>query len=99
MVDADGDGVPDARWTWAAAGAVGNKLYISAVRIIDNSSLINLSTATAVMSGSATAGGDPLCNAPSDLDVSRLLSRWDGPDPSGWSALTAGLFAYRGVSF
>lgn len=44
LVDADGDGIGDSRWTWAPYPVVDGRIYTMAVRIVDLASLINLNT-------------------------------------------------------
>jgi len=44
--DADGDGITDSRWTWAPLPSDGGRAYVMAVRIVDNSSLLDLSAAS-----------------------------------------------------
>lgn len=80
LVDVDGDGVGDSRWTWAPTRRIGDVLYVMAVRIVDNSSLLNLNTATAMTDdgGDSSASYDGLLPRgyyPTGVDLSRLLSR------------------------
>lgn len=42
LVDADGDGIGDSRWTWAPLAQVDGKMFVAAVRIVDLSSLLNV---------------------------------------------------------
>ncbi|MEM6458918.1 MAG: hypothetical protein AAF710_05960 [Planctomycetota bacterium] len=44
FADADGDGIPDARWTWAPLPEQFGLTYVMAVRIIDNSALADINT-------------------------------------------------------
>jgi hypothetical protein len=44
FADATGDGIQDARWTWAPLPGDGGNAYVMAVRIIDNSALIDINT-------------------------------------------------------
>ncbi len=81
-VDADGDGIPDSRWTWAPIRQIGEVSYVMAVRIIDNSSQINVNVATATTDDGTnfqSITGDHNRSIrgyyPTDADLSRLLSR------------------------
>lgn len=40
--DADGDDIADSRWTWAPLPSDGGQAYVMAVRILDNSALLNI---------------------------------------------------------
>jgi len=44
FADADGDGIVDSRWTWAPLPSDGGQAFIMAVRIVDNSAMIDLNT-------------------------------------------------------
>ena len=99
-VDADGDGIKDSRWTWAPVIKVGNVMYVMAVRIIDNSSLININAATAMTDdglngwgGSTTA---PRGYFPTGIDLSRLLAR--SPALSSWASELPNLLSVRSVN-
>ncbi|BAM04187.1 hypothetical protein [Phycisphaera mikurensis] len=46
FADADGDGIADSRWTWAPLPSDGGLAYVMAVRIVDNSALVNLNAWT-----------------------------------------------------
>src|SRR5690606_17693754 len=50
-VDADDDGVLDSLWTWATIPQISGVSYVMAVRIVDNSALLNLNSATVLHSG------------------------------------------------
>ncbi|MEM0913613.1 MAG: hypothetical protein AAGK09_03285 [Planctomycetota bacterium] len=84
--DADGDGVPDARWTYAPVRRVGTTEYVMAIRIVDNSAMLNLNAATFLTNGGAAAtafdGATTFAAArrprgyfASDFDFARLASR------------------------
>jgi|GEM_PF-3404555 len=73
-IDTDLDGIPDAKWQWAPLRQIGSVKYVMAVRIIDNASLINLNTATA-LSGDGDSVLDARGYLPSEIDLSRLLKR------------------------
>ncbi|MEM6332767.1 MAG: hypothetical protein AAF823_05445 [Planctomycetota bacterium] len=82
--DADQDGIPDARWMYAPVRRVGTTEYVWAVRIIDNSSLLNINTATYLSDGNATASAfdvgtitnlrSPRGYFPTDFDLARLAA-------------------------
>lgn len=44
LVDADGDGIGDSRWTWAPYPIADGKIYTMAVRVVDLSSMVNINT-------------------------------------------------------
>lgn len=105
--DADGDGIADSRWTWAPIRQLNGISYVMAVRIVDNSSMINLNAATAMTEDGDVAFWPPGANMPrgyfpTSVDLSRLLSRVDGAT-SDWADELAtapannSLFAYRGI--
>ncbi len=82
--DADGDGIRDSRWTWAPVGVrqLGENSYVTAVRLIDLSSLVNLNAHTAITSDGASLGtmtGTPASDTssrgyyPTDTDLSRFF--------------------------
>ncbi|MEX2216402.1 MAG: hypothetical protein WD768_19985 [Phycisphaeraceae bacterium] len=88
-VDTDGDGIMDARWTWAPEEVrlIGGTSYIMAVRIIDLSSMINVNVGTPV-----TATNDPNSPAPtvsrgyfpSEIDITRVLAYSNRTANSGY---------------
>lgn len=73
FADADGDGIYDSRWTWAPLPSDGGLAYVMAVRIIDNSALIDLNTWS-------YSRADDLANEPSrwlwpgELDLDSALT-------------------------
>jgi hypothetical protein len=76
-VDADGDGILDSKWTWAPIRQVSGVSYVMAVRIIDNSAMINanvaLSQVYAKNSYSSELNGEPNgANAPRWIFPSEL---------------------------
>lgn len=82
--DADGDGIRDSRWTWAPLRQIDDIQYVTAVRIIDNSSLLNINIAcplTRTGDGTdpsqdfAPPPDNPRGYWPTDLDLSRLFAR------------------------
>ncbi len=82
LVDADGDGIADSRWTWAPVRKVGGVVYVMAVRIIDNSSLINANVALSTLgdySGTykyddSSSGADsPRWWSPAELDLGNFV--------------------------
>lgn len=102
--DTDLDGIPDAKWQWAPLRQIGSKKYVMAVRIIDNSSMINLNTATAITNNGTATPANVRGYFPSDIDLSRITSRMSGTPP--WQAELAtnttapdeSLFFRRGVN-
>ncbi|MEO0514609.1 MAG: hypothetical protein AAF086_04865 [Planctomycetota bacterium] len=50
FADADGDNIADARWTWAPLPSDGGLAYVMAVRVLDNSALINLAAPSYILS-------------------------------------------------
>ncbi len=46
FADADGDGIADSRWTWAPLPSDAGLAYVMAVRIIDNSAMVDLNAWT-----------------------------------------------------
>lgn len=92
--DADGDGVLDSRWEWAPIQQIGGTAYVMAVRIVDNSSMINVNAATAMTSngttGYATGTDTPRGYFPTDIDLSRLTSLANGAWSGELSALLGG---------
>lgn len=85
--DADGDGILDSKWTWAPIRQVSGLRYVMAVRIIDNSSMININTATSQVSAGNTYHG-AYDNARA-VDIGSHVPRWIFP-----SELDFGNFAY-----
>ncbi len=55
FADATGDGIADSRWTWAPLPSNGGQVFIMAVRIIDNSALIDLNA----WAFNRSTGGNP----------------------------------------
>ena len=47
FADADGDGITDSRWTWAPLPSTAGLAYVMAVRIIDNSALLDINALSA----------------------------------------------------
>ena len=88
LVDADGDGIGDSRWTWAPIRKMGDVVYVMAVRIIDNSSMINANTALALSSSTGvydtTSAGTnaPRWTSPSELDFARFVRGYTTLSPS-----------------
>ncbi len=94
LVDADGDGVPDSRWTWAPIPKAGNVMYVMAVRIIDNSSLINANVALSQVDSTGAydntsvlvnGGGAPRWSSPSELDLGAFI--WSFPQTNRMTEL------------
>lgn len=84
-VDTDGDGIKDARWTWAPVGVrdFGGRRYVFAARVIDLSSLLNVNVATPTSNGTGFPGGTT-GYTPADIDLARLFKRAE----DGMTAMT-----------
>ena len=78
--DADADGWIDSRWVRIPTPVTDGVVWIAAIRVIDNSGLVNVNVAT---EGSWTAA-DTVGRTPADVDLYRLLVDGAGADP--WSA-------------
>lgn len=79
--DADGDGVPDSRWTWAPIRKIGNVMYVMAVRIVDNSAMVNANVALSQVSSAETYDGfndAPRWWYPSELDLGNFVYTLEG---------------------
>lgn len=85
-MDVDGDGVPDARWQRLdALGDLFGLKWVVAARIIDNSSMLNVSSNYTLLGGPGFAAdlttlGDGL--TPADVDLLRLMRAYAGGDPT-----------------
>ena len=80
-VDADRDGIRDSRWMWASLPRVGGIAYVMAVRIIDNSSMVNISTATALSDGAGAYDAldhAPRWSNPAFFDLARFVQAYGG---------------------
>ncbi len=76
LVDADGDGIGDSRWTWAPIRQSGGVTYVMAVRIIDNSSMLNANVALSQVNDSgnySSTTNAPRWWNPSELDLGRYV--------------------------
>lgn len=77
--DADGDGIYDSKWTWAPIRQISGISYVMAVRIIDNSAMINANVALGQTSSSntfdvtATGINAPRWLFPSELDIANFF--------------------------
>ncbi len=75
LVDADGDGIPDSRWTWAPIKTINGVTYVMAIRIVDLSGMANANVALSVIDSSgvydttATGTDAPRWSSPSELDL------------------------------
>lgn len=95
-VDVDGDGIPDSRWTWAPIREIAGVNYVMAVRIIDNSSMLNVNTATALINGTGAFGtgtSAPVALWPTSADIARLLQQ--APGGAGFSGAISKLAEHR----
>lgn len=83
--DADNDGIYDSKWTWAPIRQISGVSYVMAVRIIDNSAMINANTAmgqvTALETFDITPNGTnaPRWMFPSELDFSNFYYNTASP--------------------
>ncbi|MEM9419258.1 MAG: hypothetical protein AAGA25_09445 [Planctomycetota bacterium] len=75
FADADGDGIADSRWTWAPLPSDGGQAYIMAVRLVDNSALLNLNALSFRRPSIATAGFEPRWLWPGELDLDTPLEQ------------------------
>ena len=81
LVDADNDGIGDSRWAWPSVPAINGVIYVTAIRIVDASSLLNPDTAL----GLTDAGGNfgtfadaPRWLYPTDLDLNYFAAGFEG---------------------
>ena len=97
-VDADGDGIVDSRWAWAPIRRIGDVNYVMAVRIIDNSALLNANVALGLVSedGTTTAPVEhaPRWWYPSELDLGRFVYKM-GDDTPTYMGELSNLLRYR----
>ncbi len=100
-VDADDDGILDSRWCWAPIRQIGAVRYVMAVRIVDQSALLNMNTATALTGDGTNLGTSfvdlPRGYTPSDIDLTRLTWRTSILSPTKWSTDLNGLLLHRGL--
>ncbi len=79
LADADGDGIPDSRWTWAPIRQINGVTYVMAVRVVDLSSLINVNTALSTIDASgafdtsAAGANAPHWDTPGEVDLGRFV--------------------------
>lgn len=69
FADADGDNIADSRWTWAPLPSDGGLAFVMAVRILDNSALMNINIASLLSSNNTVAGKEPRWLWPGELDL------------------------------
>ncbi|MEO1235292.1 MAG: hypothetical protein AAFX76_00745 [Planctomycetota bacterium] len=76
FADADGDGIYDSRWTWAPLPSDDGLAFVMAVRIIDNSSLLDLNTWAYDRVNQAASPNDnsPRWLWPGELDLESSLA-------------------------
>ncbi|MEQ9461964.1 MAG: hypothetical protein RIG82_13530 [Phycisphaeraceae bacterium] len=85
--DADGDGYIDSRWVELPINAPGGLRWAAAVRIIDESALANVNTATEIEPIILQPRDSMvLGTTPADLDLQRLLARTDFTHDAGNNA-------------
>ncbi len=79
LVDADGDGIGDSRWAWAAIRQISGVMYFMAVRVVDLSGMINTNTAlsqidsTGQYDPSLTGDNAPYWHTPSEIDLGQFV--------------------------
>ncbi|MCC7408021.1 MAG: hypothetical protein IT442_08115 [Phycisphaeraceae bacterium] len=94
--DVDGDGVPDSRWTWAPIRQANGIDYVMAVRIIDNSSMINVNSASPQTNdGTNHFLAPPIAGWPTSADLSRFLRRAGRTGNVRWSDSLSALLSRR----
>lgn len=103
LVDADADGLPDARLERIASFPIKNGIeYFAAVRIIDLASFVNLNTALSSVDTSgnfdvSTGGGDaPRGNNPSELNLGNVV-RGLTSNPGAFLTETLNFINWRGA--
>jgi len=85
--DADGDGILDSKWTWAPLPQQAGVRYVMAVRIIDNSALVNANVALPMGDWNTGSGTVEYANTnavprgwfPTDIGLSRFIAFHDEP--------------------
>lgn len=88
-VDVDNDGIYDSKWTWAPIRQISGVSYVMAVRIVDNSAMINANTAMGqvtsydVFDTSMNGMDAPRWLFPSELDISNFFYLTPNPPSSG----------------
>ena len=101
LVDADGDGVEDSRWVWAPIQQISGVSYVMAIRIVDNSSLINANVALSQVDTAGNYDSDtdlattaaPRWWTPAELDLGAFMGRYG--DATWWSTETVNLINFR----
>lgn len=95
LFDADRDGIPDSRWTWAPIRQMNGVNYVMAVRIVDLSSLINLNTTLSLVreddTPDTTAAGDnaPRWDNPSEINLGSFIHGIDSAQMTKLQAMLA----------
>jgi len=98
--DADGDGILDSKWTWAPLPQQAGVRYVMAVRIIDNSALLNADVALPMgfwdPSGTpvfdySTVNTEPRAWFPTDLGLGRFIALHNGSTSKGTGAFQSEL--------
>ena len=82
FADADDDGILDSRWTWAPLPSEGGQAYVMAVRVVDNSALINLNVWD-YFSSLAASNDPPRGLFPNDLDLETAIATLNTRSQSG----------------
>ena len=91
LVDADGDGVPDARFERAPVATAEGLEDFMAVRIVDLASLLNVNTATTAVEASNPpydTNEPPRARHPGDLDAGQFFGINLHADPNALTAFT-----------
>lgn len=70
FADADGDDIADSRWTWAPLPSDGGQVFVMAVRILDNSALLNVNALSYRRPSQGTEPSRWLWPGELDLDTS-----------------------------
>jgi len=95
LADADGDGIPDSRWTYAPLPEVSGRTFVVAVRIVDNSAMANANVATAMSDPNNAYSVDeaPRWWNPSELNLTgwaRQAGQMQEGDPMAYVDDTSG---------
>ncbi len=92
--DADGDRILDSKWTWAPIRQIGAVRYVMALRIVDQSAMININAATAFTSDGTSGFPATPAHHTTGLDLTRLLRRHGYAQ---WGTELSNVLGFRGV--
>jgi hypothetical protein len=95
FADADGDGISDSRWTWAPLPSDGGQVFVMAVRIVDNSAMIDLNARDFLYSRIGSTDF-PRAVFPSDLDLETSAGVLNANSSTGALDWTE-VLTYRGL--